>query len=103
MAMWTPGPWHYDPTTRTVTGPDGTRVALILTEVNLEIVEANSRLIAETPALFEVLGEAQELGAFLLAERRWSLQTEELVRINVERVNAAMATVTGPPRRETAM
>jgi len=103
MAMWAPGPWHYDPTTRTVTGPDGTRVALILTEVDPEIVEANSRLIAETPALFEVLGEAQELGAFLLAERRWSLQTEELVRIIVDRVNAVMATVTGPPRRETAM
>ena len=103
MAMWTPGPWHYDPRTRTAAGPDGTRVALILTEVNLEIVEANSRLIVEAPALFEVLGEAQELGAFLLAERRWSLQTEELVRINVERVNAVMATVTGPPRRETAM
>jgi len=78
-------------------------VALILTEVNLEIVEANSRLIVEAPALFEVLGEAQELGAFLLAERRWSLQTEELVRIIVERVNAVMATVTGPPRRETVM
>ena len=103
MAMWTPGPWHYDPRTRTAAGPDGTRVALILTEVNLEIVEANSRLIVEAPALFEVLGEAQELGAFLLAERRWSLQTEELVRINVERVNAVMSTMTGPPRRETAM
>jgi hypothetical protein len=82
---------------------DGTRVALILTEVNLEIVEANDRLIVEAPALFQVLGEAQELGAFLLAERRWSLQTEELVRINVERVNAVTATVTVPPRRETAM
>jgi hypothetical protein len=78
-------------------------VALILTDVNLETVEANSRLIVEAPALFEVLGEAQELGAFLLAERRWSLQTEELIRINVERINAVMAHVTGPPRRETAM
>jgi hypothetical protein len=103
MAIWTPGPWHYHPTTRAVTGPDGARVALILTEVNPEIVEANSRLIAEAPALFEVLGEAQELGALLLAERRWSLQTEELIRINVERVNTVMAHVTGPPRRETAM
>ncbi len=95
MAIWTPSPWHYDPTTLAVTGPDGARVALILTEVNPEIVEANSRLIAEAPALFEVLGEAQAIGAFLLAERRWSLQTEELVRITLERINAAMTRVTG--------
>ncbi len=74
MAIWTPGPWHYDPTTRAVTGSDGARVALILTEVNPEIVEANSRLIAEASALFEVLGEAQELGAYQLAERRWSFR-----------------------------
>ncbi len=79
MAIWTPGPWRYDRTTRAVTGPDGARVALILTKVNPEIVEATGRLIAEAPALFEVLDEAQELGAFLLAQRRWSLQTEELV------------------------
>jgi hypothetical protein len=103
MAIWTPGPWRYDRTTRAVTGPDGARVALILTEVNPEIVEATGRLIAEAPALFQVLDEAQELGAFLLAQRRWSLQTEELVRINVERINAVMAHVTGPPRYETAM
>jgi hypothetical protein len=70
-------------------------VALILTEVNAEIAEANSRLIAEAPGLFEVLGEAQEMGAFLLAQRRWSLQTEELVRITLERINAAMTNVTG--------
>ncbi len=79
MAIWTPGPWRYDRTTRAVTGPDGARVALILTKVNPEIVEATGRLIADAPALFEVLDEAQELGAFLLAQRRWSLQTEELV------------------------
>ncbi len=79
MAIWTPGLWRYDRTTRAVTGPDGARVALILTKVNPEIVEATGRLIAEAPALFEVLDEAQELGAFLLAQRRWSLQTEELV------------------------
>jgi hypothetical protein len=42
-------------------------VALILTEVNPEIVDATGRLIAEAPALFQVLDEAQELGAFLLA------------------------------------
>ena len=95
MAMWAPGPWHYDPTARTATGPDGTRVALILTEVNLEIVEANSRLIMEAPALFEVLSEAQEIGAFLLAGRRWSVQTEELVRITLEPINSAMTNVTG--------
>ena len=95
MAICTPGPWHYDPTTRTVTGPDGARVALILTQVNPGVLEANGRLIAEAPALFEVLGEAQEIGAFLLAERRWSLQTEELVRITLERINAAMTHVTG--------
>jgi hypothetical protein len=51
MAIWTPGPWRYDRTTRAVTGPDGAWVALILTEGNREIVEATGRLIAEAPAL----------------------------------------------------
>jgi hypothetical protein len=99
VAIWTPGPWHYDPNTRVVIGADGAQVAVIPTEVDPQIVEANSRLIAEAPALFAVLGEAQEVGAFLLAERRWSFQTEELVRLMVERINVAMADVTGSASR----
>ena len=103
MATWTPGPWRYDPTTRAITGGNGTRLALILTDVDPEIVGANGRLIAEAPALVEVISEAQEIGAFLLAERRWSVQTEELVRTTVERINATMTRLTDPPRAETAM
>jgi hypothetical protein len=94
LAIWTPGPWYYEPKTRVVIGSDGAQVAVILTDVDQQTVEGNSRLIAAAPALFEVLGEAQELGALLLAERRWSFQTEELVRLMVERINAAMADVT---------
>jgi hypothetical protein len=41
-----------------------------------------------------VLGEAQDLGVLLLAERLWNLQTEELVRIALERINAAVTCIT---------
>ena len=93
MATWTPGPWQYDATTRTVMGRDGVAVALILAQDDRDIVEANGRLIEAAPALLEALGEAQELSASLLAQRSWTRQTEELVRQTLERINATIAHV----------
>ena len=93
MATWTPGPWHYDPTTSTIVGPDGVAVAVILAHAEPQTAEANARLIEEAPMLFDALAEAQDLGAALLAERSWTRRTEELVRRTLERINATIARV----------
>jgi hypothetical protein len=93
MATWTPGPWQYDPATRTVAGRDGVAVAVILAQGDPQIVEANGRLVSAAPALFEAVGEAQDLNSWLLVERSWSRQTEELVRHTLERINATVARV----------
>ena len=93
MATWTPGPWQYDPITRTVTGRDGDTVALIAPQDDQEIAEANGRLIEAAPALLEALGDAQDLSASLLAERSWNRHTEELVSQTLERINATIARV----------
>lgn len=93
MATWTPGPWQYDPTTRTVTGRDGDALALIPAQDDPEIAEANGRLIEAAPALFEAMSEAQDLSAWLLAERSWTRQTEDLIGQTLERINATIARV----------
>jgi hypothetical protein len=93
MATWTPGPWQYDPTTRTIIGRDGIAVAVILVHAERQTVEANARLIEDAPMLFDALAEAQDLGALLLAERSWTRRTEELVRQTLERINATIARV----------
>jgi hypothetical protein len=97
MADWTPGPWQYDPMTGRVTAQGGASVARILDEIDRSIADANGRLIAEAPALFEALDELQELGAFLLAERLLPHEIEEHLRRAVERVNVSAARVAGWP------
>jgi hypothetical protein len=93
MASWTPGPWRYDPTTQTIVDGDGATVAVMLTDGDPQVSEANGRLIAEAPALFEALSEAQDLSSLLLAQRSWTRPTEELVRQSLERINATVARV----------
>jgi hypothetical protein len=57
MAAHTPGPWHVDGSS--VTGADGHRVADVRDSVYAKGVtrdrDANARLIAEAPAMLDVL------------------------------------------------
>jgi hypothetical protein len=93
MATWTPGPWRYDPSTHTIFDSHGGTVVVMPAEGDEQVVEATARLIAEAPALFEVIAEAQDLSSLLLAQRSWTRATEELARQTLERINATIARV----------
>jgi hypothetical protein len=93
MATWTPGPWRYDPTTYRIVDSDGATVAVLPAAGDQHVREANARLIAEAPALFEAVSEAQDLNSLLLAQRSWTRSAEEIARQTLERINATIARV----------
>jgi hypothetical protein len=76
--------WSFDPETRSIRGNDGVALATMSRSAD----NATGMLITEAPVLWDVLNEAQHLGATLLAARSCSKPVEVELRLLVERINA---------------
>jgi hypothetical protein len=60
-------PWHYEPGVRTIRAKNGALIASVSPLRDKPTEERNGRLIADAPALWDVIGDAQQLASVLLA------------------------------------
>jgi len=85
--------WAYDPHSRTIRTGDGVVVATVSPTLDRSSAMMTAQLMTETPAIWEVLSDAQHLGASLLANRKWSRPIEVELRTILERINTLASRV----------
>jgi hypothetical protein len=81
-------PWYYDPDSQSIRAENGDLVASVR-PVPDKLAEArNGRFIAEAPALWDVLSDAQQLAIVLLAGAPRGHAEEARIRAVLDRINA---------------
>jgi hypothetical protein len=89
-------PWSYEQRTRTIRSQDGVIVANLSSAPDDAGRAFNGRLIAEAPALWDVLGDAQRLGIYLLADEPLTRRDRTRIRQILEHINEVTARVLAP-------
>jgi hypothetical protein len=85
--------WVYEPHSRTMRSRDGVVVASISPTLDRTSAMTAGRLLAESPVMFEVLGDVQHLGATLLSNGTASRQVEVELRTVLDRINTLASQV----------
>jgi hypothetical protein len=80
--------WHYDPDARTIIADDGALVARVSPLPDGSTEQRNGRLIADAPALWDVVGDAQQLAIALLADAASGHVEQARIREVLDRINA---------------
>jgi hypothetical protein len=83
--------WLYDASHRRVTASDGVNIAMLAPELDAPAAAARGRLIAEAPALWQVVDEAQQLGAKLLADARLTQERTAELQALLQRITDVTA------------
>jgi hypothetical protein len=81
-------PWNYDPDSQTIRAENGDLVASLRPLPDKVAEGRNGRFIAEAPALWDVLSDAQQLASVLLAGAPRGRAEEARIRAVLDRINA---------------
>jgi hypothetical protein len=86
--------WAYDPFSRTIQSQDGVVVATISPALDRSSAMTAGRLMTESPAMWEVLGETQHLGVSLLTNITGANRAvEQELSTVLERINGLVSEV----------